>query len=521
MNIDKQIQLALQYHQSGDLQEAEYIFKKILKKQHNNVDVLYKLGVLYAQVGNYDFAIRYIEKSLRLYPNNANAYYILGKIYQEKGQIEESIHCYKKVIKYDPLFALAYFNLGETLQDEGRLDEAVTFYRRVLELNPNCADACNNIGIILNEKGQYDEAIKCYQKALQLNPNFESPYNNLAIVFKNKGNLDEAIKHYQKALQLNPTHAVIHYGLSMTFLLNGNFQEGLKEYEWRWKTKDFIQYCRNFPKPLWNGSEIKGLTILLQYEQGLGDTIQFIRYAPLIAQKGAKVIVDCQRELVSLIKNAEGIQRVIMQGEELPEFDVYCPLLSLPLIFNATLETIPSKVPYIMVESLLAQKWKDKIQYDNSCIKIGLVWAGKPEHKNDRNRSCPLDVFSPLSELRDVSFYSLQKGEAAKQAENPPRGMKLIDYTEEISDFSDTAALIENLDLVLSVDTSVVHLAGALGKPVWTLLPFAPDWRWMLNRDDSPWYPTIRLFRQPIPGDWNSVIEKVSEEIQKLVSSKA
>jgi tetratricopeptide (TPR) repeat protein len=517
MNINNQIQLALKFHRSGDLLQAEHILKKILRKNHNNVNALYNLGALYAQIGNYDLAITYIEKSIRVEPDNANAYYILGKAFQAKGELDKAITCYRRVIKLNPFFLHAYYYLGEAFQDKGEIDEAVMYYKKELELNPDHADTYNNMGIILHSKGKIDEAIRYYEKALMLNPCSENVYNNFAIALKDSGVLDKAIYCYQKALELNSAQAVIHYGLSMTLLLDGNFKEGWKEYEWRWKTKDFFQYARNFTKPLWDGSDIAGRTILLHDEQGSGDTIQFIRYASLIAQRDANVVVECHRALVSLLKSVDGIQQVIVRGEELPEFDLYCPLLSLPLMFNTTLESIPAKVPYIVVDPLLVQKWKDKLRYDNSKFKVGLVWAGKPEHKNDRNRSCHLEVFSPLAELGDISFYSLQKGWAAEEAKNPPGGMKLIDYTEEISDFSDTSGLIMNLDLIVSVDTSVVHLAGALGKPVWTLLPFAPDWRWLLIREDCPWYPTMRLFRQHSPGDWESVIANVKDELLKLL----
>jgi len=514
MNINNQIQLALKFHRSGDLRQAEYIFKKILGKKHNNVEALYNLGALHAQLGHYDLAITYIEKSIRIDPNNANAYYVLGRASQEKGELDKAITCYRRVIRLNPFFLLASYYLGEALQDKGELDEAMLYYEKELRINPDHADTYNNIGIILHSKGEIDESIRYYEKALVLNPGSENVYNNFAFALKDNGVLDKAIYCYQKALQLNPAQALIHYGLSMTLLLDGNFNEGWKEYEWRRQTGAFSQYVRNFARPLWDGSDIAGRTILLHDEQGFGDTIQFIRYAHLLAQKGAKVIVECQREIVNLLKSVDGIQQVIARGEE-SEFDIYCPLLSLPLMFNTTLDSIPAKIPYVAGDPLLVQKWRDKLRYDNSKFKVGLVWAGKPEHKNDRNRSCRLEVFSPFAELGDISFYSLQKGRAAEQAKNPPGAMKLLDYTDDISDFSDTAGLIMNLDLIVSVDTSVVHLAGALGKPVWTLLPFAPDWRWLLRREDCPWYPTMRLFRQPSPGNWQAVIAKVKDELLK------
>ena len=306
--------------------------------------------------------------------------------------------------------------------------------------------------------------------------------------------------------------------MSLALLLSGNFIEGWKEFDWRRKIGS-ISFQRDFSQPIWNGSEIAGLTILLCAEYGFGDTIQFVRYAPLVAERGARVIVECPKELTSLIKNCEGAHQVIAYGEQLPEFDTYCPLLRLPLVFHTTLETIPAKLAYISVDLMLVEKWRDKFSHNNSKLKIGLAWGGRPRYRTLRHRSCSFEIFSALSNLDDTAFYSLQKGEAAKEAKHPPTGMNFYDYTQEIKDFSDTAALIENLDLIISVDTAVAHLAGALGKPVWTLLPFAADWRWLLEREDSPWYPTMRLFRQPSHGDWEAVISRVFDHVRRKISA--
>jgi hypothetical protein len=255
---------------------------------------------------------------------------------------------------------------------------------------------------------------------------------------------------------------------------------------------------------------------LLHAEQGFGDTIQFIRYASLLADREANVMVQCQKELTPLLKYTKGIQQVVSFGEALPPFDIQCPLASLPLFFETTIDTIPSYTPYFFLNPELIQRWKNKIENDKTNFQIGLVWSGNPKYKNDLKRSCSLAMFSTLAHLDNITLYSLQKGEAANEAKYPPKGMRLIDYTEEINDFLDTAGFIKTLDLVISVDTSVAHLAGALGKTVWTLLPYNPDWRWLINREDSPWYPAMRLFRQPNPGDWESVIKKVTNELEAL-----
>jgi hypothetical protein len=394
----------------------------------------------------------------------------------------------------------------------------MTFYQKTIELNPSHAEAYCNIGIIFQNRGHLDQATNFYQKAIESNPHMATAFNNMGTAFQDKGQLDEAMTFYQRALQIDSNDAVAHFHVALLLLLTGDFKKGWQEYEWRWRTKDFG--ARNFEQPLWDGSDITGRTILLYSEQGIGDTIQFIRYAPLVVQRGARVIVECRKELKSLLQNVEGVNTIAAYGEQLPEFDLQCPLLSLPMVFDTTLETIPTEIPYIKVNASSIQKWKENVYNDRSKLKVGLVWAGAAGYKKDSKRSFSLEIFSPLAHFTDITFYSLQKGQSEEQAKNPPDGMRLIDYMDEINDFSDTAALIKNLDLVISVDTAVAHLAGAVGKPVWTLLPFVPDWRWMLHREDSPWYPTMKLFRQPSLGDWGSVIERVKEELIALVMSR-
>jgi len=301
-----------------------------------------------------------------------------------------------------------------------------------------------------------------------------------------------------------------HWNLALALLVQGHFPEGWEEYEWRWKTKGLLSPRQLLPQPLWDGRPLAGRAILLHAEQGLGDTIQFIRYLPLVAQRGGRVIVECQPELQRLVQAMTPDIPVLARGQPLPDFAFQCPLLSLPKALGTTLATIPATVPYLHADAQNVQMWRDRLAGHGSALKVGLIWAGNPHHKNDRNRSVKLASLAPLAQVPGVQFYSLQKGAAAAQAKTPPPGMDLIDRTDDLQDFADTAAMIANLDLVIAVDTSVVHLAGALAKPVWTLLPYCPDWRWLLKRQDSPWYPTMRLFRQPEIGDWDSVIQQLA-----------
>lgn len=547
MNIDKSIQLAFGHHRAGNLQQAEFLYRKILKKQPWNSEVLHMLGVICSDCEKYDSAIDYIKRALRLDPNNAHAYYNLGNTFRKKGQQEEAISSFQKAVQLNPLFVDAYYNLGIAFQDNKQFNEAIasylkasqldprlshvwynlgnayrdnkqfgeaiTSYLKALELNPSFVESYINLAGAFRDNGQLDEAVSYSEKALRLKPSLPAAYVNLGTALQDKGHLDEAITCYRKALQFNPDLAEAHWNMSLVFLILGDYKEGWKEHMWRWKLKDYMRY--GFSQPLWDGFDISGASVLLHDEQGFGDAIQLIRYAPLVAERCSKVIIWCKKELKTLLRNVPGVYGVIGRGEDLPDFDAHCPLLNLPLIFNTTLESIPTKIPYITADSILVRRWRDRIESDSSRLKVGLVWA-TGEGELSKIKSFPLDAFSEFARVRNVSFYSLQKGTEAEQAKNPPKGMKLIDYMGEIDDFADTAALIENLDLVISADTAAAHLAGALGKPVWTLIPAVPIWQWMLEREDSPWYATMRLFRQHSLGEWNSVITRVSEELAKL-----
>jgi tetratricopeptide (TPR) repeat protein len=548
MSIDEKYELAVQYYEKGKLSEAEHTLKEIVRSQPDSTAALYLLAEISYGSENYDAAVRYLREAIRYDPANAEAYSNLGFILQGKGQPDDAVTCYQRAIELDPDLLQAYMHLGNTFREKGRFDDAVRYYQKALQICPDLPDAYSNIGITLlkakqpdkavvfcqkavelaphdvnmyynlgialQENGQLDEAVTCYQKASQLAPCDAEIYNNLAFALQENRRPYEAIPYYQKALSLRPDYATAHWNFSLALLLTGNFREGWKEYEWRWGTKYLLSSKRDFGQPLWTGSDIKGLTILLHAEQGLGDTFQFIRYAPLVAGRGAKVIFECYGHMASLMRSVGGIHQVVVRGEELPAFDVHCPLLSLPLAFDTTLETIPATIPYISADPSLTGKWKDRFKNDESKLKIGIVWAGNPGFKQNRYRNIPLHFFIPVAGIPGVTLYSLQKGE---EAENPPVGMVLLDYTSEIDDFSDTASFIENLDLVISVDTAVAHLAGAMGKPVWTLLPFSPEWRWLMDREDSPWYPTMKLFRQPSHGNWEAVISDVAGELENLL----
>jgi tetratricopeptide (TPR) repeat protein len=555
MNIRQAFQLAVQHHQSGRLAEAEVAYRRILAAEPRHAEALQLLGVIAHQAGHNAAAVDLIRQAIAIKPRFSEAHYNLGVSLSALGQLDEALEAYRGAIALKPDYPEAYYNLGCILDGRGRTDEAIAAYREAIALKPDHAQACINLGTALQHSGLWDESIAAYHQAIALNPNLSEAHCNLGTVLKDKGQADEAIATYHRAIQLKPDDPEVrnnlgnalkdkglveeavaaygqaialapdfadaHWNLSLSLLLQGNFLPGWEKYEWRWRTRDFLAVRRNFTQPQWDGGPLEGRTILVYAEQGFGDVLQFIRYLPLVARRGGRVIVECQEPLLRLVQMMGADFLAVAQGRPLPAFDVHCPLLSLPRLFATDLASIPRDVPYLRADAAEAGAWRERLADHSAALKVGLVWAGSPTFKADLLRSPrQLSLYAPLGGVEGVEFFSLQKGEAARQARTPPTGMTLHDWTDDLRDFADTAALMENLDLIISSDTSVVHLAGALGKPVWVLLPFAPDFRWLLGRSDSPWYPTMRLFRQQRAMEWEPVIAQVRAELQSLVASR-
>lgn len=346
-----------------------------------------------------------------------------------------------------------------------------------------------------------------------------SALNDLGNRLLDLGQIDQALACYDKAIQLQPSNAFAHFNRGFALLLAGRLVEGFQEFEWRWQCPNFPSPLRKCPQPLWDGANGVGKTLLLHAEQGLGDAIQFIRYLPMVMSKVGRVILECRSESVTLFQGMPGLAQVIASDAVTPPFDVHLPLLSLPHIFGTSMQTIPAAVPYLTPDAQKVTQWKDRLASDTSPLKVGINWQGNPGYKWNSRRSASLATFASLARVPGVSFYSLQIGESAAEVLNPPPNMMLLDFTQHIQDLSDTAALMANLDLIVSTDTSVVHLAGALGRPVWTVLCSVPDWRWLLTGDRSPWYPTMRLFRQKQQGDWDGVMSEVMRELFKVLEA--
>jgi len=368
--------------------------------------------------------------------------------------------------------------------------------------------ALYRLAIAAHQQGRENDAVDLIRQAMALNPDLPQIGFNLGVALRNAGRFAEAIETFHTVIANQPDLAEAHFILGALLLAVGRFTDGWREYDWRWKCKGFESGSKPFSQLQWDGRDIANQTILIHGEQGLGDTIQFVRYANLLIDKHASVIVDCDPSLHRLLRNNIKA-RILDRDKPLPSLDFQCPMLSLPQLFETTLQNIPAPVPYLKPESADARRWHEMLKADHN-LKVGLVWAGRPTHPNDRNRSAPIELLAPLRQVPGIRFYSLQKTDPARPTANPSSVFPMIDLTNELKDFADTAAFIANLDLIISVDTSVAHLAGAMGKPVWTLLPFVADWRWMVERTDTPWYPTMRLFRQPSPGNWSGVIRLVA-----------
>jgi tetratricopeptide (TPR) repeat protein len=429
------------------------------------------------------------------------------------GRLAEAESIYRQILQIAPSHPTALHNLGEIAYRMGKYDIAIELASRAVAHMPLEATFRNTLAAALFAANRPDESYESCKVALQLNPNFSHAYGNLGNCLAERGELQGSIAAFERALQLDPENAVAHDGLGLSLLKTGQLQRGWREQEWRWQKPGF-QARRHVGQPHWDGSDLAGKTILLYIEQGYGDLFHLCRYVPLLAARGATVILEAVGDIESLLRRLPGVHEVLIAGSvPTTEFDFVCPLLSVPLFYGTTLETIPAEVPYMSVAPDRAAAWADSLKGDGN-FKVGLTWAGR---SFPLNRATTLKALAPLGQIAGITFYSLQKEEAAREAQNPPAGMNVVDLAGRLTDFQETAAAIGAMDLIITIDTAVAHLAGALAKPVWTMLHSAPDWRWLEHREDSPWYPTMRLFRAQKRNDWPAVVQKVKGELAKLV----
>jgi tetratricopeptide (TPR) repeat protein len=528
----------------GGLDEAVACYRKAIDFRPDYLEAHHNLGSALREQGYLDEAVTCCRKAIELNANDAEAHNTLGAVYQKQGLLDEAIACYRKACDLRADYPDARYNLGTVFQDQERFSDADACYRMAIALKPDYRQAYNNLGTVFLARGRPMDALSCFGRAIALKPEDPESHNNVGTAKLRLGRLEEAVAHYRhaivldpdnpqslfnlgnvlqeqgrlqdalvcldKALELQPDHPEAHWNRGLVLLLAGEFERGWEDYEWRWRHLSRKgQKIRTFPQPLWRGERSDGGTILLWAEQGAGDSIQFVRYAAMVAERGWHVVIEAPHALKRLFDPLPDVL-VIPEGEALPSFDVHCPLLSLPRALRTTLPTIPASIPYLRVDKALGEEWRDKLRGDTG-FRLGVAWRGDSSHKRDQTRSMEANLFSRILDGFGGAVISLQKD--GRVAEIASLGSGVLDAGPALGDYADTAALIANLDLVISVDTSVCHLAGALGVPTWTLLEFCPDWRWLTDREDSPWYPGMRLFRQRKAGDWRDVIERVREAL--------
>lgn len=501
---------AVQLHQQGRFDDAERMYKRALEVEPNNPDALHLLGLIEHKRGRNDEALGLIERAIQAKPREPTFHTNLGQVLRSLNRPADAVAAQRRAIELDPRLAEAHSNLACALYDLKQFDEAEAAARRAIQLNPQSHAAYLNLGNALRERDDFDGAMQAYQQSLRLGRPPEEPLVNIGDMLRSIGRYDESRAVLEEVLRNAPESILAHRTLALVLLLHGEFARGWAEAEWRLRAPK--SSGSRFVQPMWDGRGLNGQTVLLHFEQGLGDTIHFARYAPLVAARGGRVILEVQPGLARLMRTLNGVDQVVARGEPLPSFDVHAPLLSLPHLFQTTPDTIPRDVPYLRADDSLVESWRSRVPIEPGVKRVGLVWAGNPEHVNDRRRSLDPMHLARLARVANVRWFSLQLGQPARGATPPPE-LNMIDLTANVTDFADSAALLAHLDLLITIDSAPAHLAGALGRPVWVLLPHVPDWRWQLGRDDSVWYPTMRLFRQTRPGEWGEVIERVADAV--------
>lgn len=500
---------------AGRFDEALRVFDKAVQLEPNDAELWRRMADALIQARRTSEALLCFRRVLELDPRNADAAYKVGHILHGMGQFAESLVHLDLSASLQPDHAPTLGTRALVLNDLGRAEEAIADCRRAAELNPKSADALNNLGALLRARGRLEEALSAYDRSLRINPNAGRTIFHRASVLSDLGRLDEAMAAYKRSATVGPDHAKAAWNLALLQMLTGDFKRGWKGMEARWEVPGLGNSYPPLPGPKWlGGGDVAGKTILICADEGLGDAIQLVRYIPMLAARGARVVLVVRDALCPLFSGVAGVSQCLpgSSGAQLPAFDLHCPLSSLPLIFGTRLETIPAAFPYLPAPPReRIQAWEGRLG-PRALPRVGLVWSGNPGHLNDHNRSVPLHMLTSLLDEK-ASFVSLQKEiRPVDRAELSARA-DVFDATEHLVDFGETAALISCLDLVITVDTSVAHLSAALGKPTWILLPYMPDYRWLLDRQDSPWYPSVRLFRQSQSRDYGSVISLMRESL--------
>jgi len=504
---------------NGKAADALSIFEAALNIRPTYVEALLGAGNTLLALRRPADAEQYFKRILAGEGGHALAHNNLGVLHLEQGRRIEAETAFRLSLKLQPAAPDTLGNLGRCLQLQGRLTEAEELLRRALELQPDHAEALNNLAIVLNLQGRLPEAEALLRKLLALRPNHVDAHTNLGNILLLGCRCAEAVAEYETALRLQPASIFTRFNLGAALLLNGDFARGLPEYEAR-LLEDPARVARHAHRPRWDGrSSLEGKTLMLFAEQGLGDTLQFLRYVPLLKSRGARVLLEVQAPLLPLLAGWPGVEAVFEQGASLPDYDFQCPFLSLPLVMGTRLNSIPALGPVFSIPEIKEAEWQRRLAKHGPGRRVGLVWSGNPKHQNDHNRSLPLSSLGGVLRQPGLRFFSLQKEKRPGDAGLLSTYPSVVDLGPELGDFCDTAAVLRCLDLVVTVDTSVAHLSATLGRPTWLLISYSPDWRWMLGREDSPWYPSVRLFRQASHGDWAGVLARVQVELSRFVQA--
>jgi Tfp pilus assembly protein PilF len=525
MQPEESFTLAIRCHQRGDLRQAEPLYQQVIQGDPTHAAAHHYLGLLAQQTGRLPMAEALMRRAAGLNPAQADFHSSLGLVLKNLGRRGEAIDCLRQALWLEPCQPDVLNNLGLLLREQGDIGAAIESFQQALRINPSHSVASYNLGNILMERGQAAEAAECFRRTVGSDPSALGAWNNLGSLLLELGRRGEAAECFAAALRLNPEHAPTRYNRSLLRLLEGDLPGAWADYEYRWRKPGFSH--AHGSRPLWDGAPLAGRTILLHAEQGLGDTIQLIRYAPLVRERGGRVVLECQPALLPLLSGIAGVDQLVAAGAALPDYDVQAPLLSLPAIFGTTLATIPASIPYLRADPVLVASWRRDLAALPGFM-VGIAWQGNPNYPGDRRRSFPAAHFEGLARVPGVRLISLQKGPGTEQlgrlanrlgdlagSKQPPI-LDLGDRLDATAAFLDTAAVMKCLDLVIAPNSVLVHLAGALGVPVWLPLAAAADWRWLLERSDSPWYPTVRLFRQSQEGDWDEVFERITRAAATL-----
>lgn len=521
----EQLTRAQQLDKEGKSQDAIHIYQELLYPDKKIADLHVEIGKTYIHLKQYDDALRHMYTALEINPSLVMPHLYIGKEWRRKGDLDKAIFHYFETLKQEPDNIIAHLQLGLAFMEQQEYEKSIKHNLIALKLNPSNIHALLTIGHVYNKIGQLDKAILMYQRTIKLEPELANAHYNLGVTLKYQGKFEQALASLDTALALQPNYPDAHLAKAQIYWAMGDYEKAQIEYRWRWKTLGLDHIAEE--KEMWNGKDdLNGKTILLYCEQGLGDTIQFVRYAKLAKEMGATVICKIQKPLIPLLSSCPFIDKLVTSFDEAP-YEYKAALMSMPGIVKTKEETIPAEIPYISASENLVSLWKQRISRDKG-FKVGLCWEVEQTHEQFKCpfslRSISLEHFAPLATVEGVQFYSLQKLNSMKQCEGKPEHLKLktfgLDFDETHGSFMDTAAIIENLDLIITVDTSVAHVAGSLGKPVWMLLPYSPDCRWGINRSDTPWYPTMKLFRQKEPGNVADVLHQVADELTQEIAKK-